>query len=272
MKYVTFREYQEAKLAITDGVEYVKKSSLDDGRIKNTYTTEGKGAFYEMLINDSCIEFWSDSRPERRRCDELPTLEEKGLWPAYGELLADAIRANTQNFSQIGDFEKFTLDNGHKYRTEDELQAGYNRAWKSKHDILLTEAEFMLEAGPRYDAEILKVAYDVLVKLVKQEKIKPGEVYRFARYEWCLFNPEAIITYETFSCGRDEWVVNICDTEISKEEAVVKINREWGFEASRINIIGIPYYCASDDLFIRFDCADVSWLWASSGLHRVYED
>lgn len=272
MKYVTFREYQEAKLAITDGVEYSKSSCLENGKIKNTYTTENKGAFYEMLINDSCIEFWSDSRPERRRCDELPTLEEKGLWPAYGELLADAIRTNTQNFSQISDFEKFTLDNGHKYRTEEELQAGYNRAWKSKHDILLTEDEFILEAGPRYDAELIKAAYNALANLAKQGKIKPGEVYRFARYNWCLFNPEAIIAYETFSFGCDKWIVNICDTEISKEEAVVEINREWGFEASRIKIIGIPYYCAGDDQFIRFDCVGASWLWASNELYRVYAD
>ena len=148
MKHVTFREYQEAKLAIIDGVEYVKNSSLENGKIKNTYTTEGKGAFYEMLVNDSCIEFWSDSRPERRRCDELPTLEEKDQWPAYGELLADAIRA-TADYSKMNDFEKFVLDRGYMYRTEDELQEGYNRAWKSKHDILITESEFALEAGPR---------------------------------------------------------------------------------------------------------------------------
>jgi hypothetical protein len=272
MKHVTFREYREAKLAIIDGVEYVKNSSLENGKIKNTYTTEGKGAFYEMLVSDNCIEFWSDSRPERRRCDELPTLEEKGLWPAYGELLADAIRANTLDFSQIGDFEKFVLDNGHKYRTENELQAGYDRAWKSKHDILITEAEFMLEAGPRYDAEILKVVYDVLVNLAKQEKIKPGEVYRYAHYGLCLCNPEAIIAYETSSNGRDEWCVNVCDMEATIEEAIVKVNRKWGFEASRINVIGIPYYSASDDQFIRFDCAGVSWLWANDDLYWVYAD
>lgn len=271
MKHVTFREYQEAKLAIIDGVEYVKNSSLENGNIKNTYTTEDKGAFYEVLVNDSCIEFWSDSRPERRRCDELPTLEEKDQWPAYGELLADAIRA-TADYSKMNDFEKFVLDRGYMYRTEGKLRAGYNRVWKSKHDILITESEFALEAGPRYDAELLKVAYDVLVNLVKQEKIKPCDVYSFARYGWCLFNPEAIIAYETFSSGRDKWIVNTCGTEIARSEAVVKINREWGFEASRINVIGIPYYCASDDQFIRFDGPGASWLWAGGDLCKVYED
>ena len=272
MKHATYADYMAAKVEIIGGVGFKKESSLDDGKIKNTYITEENGNFYEMLLEGmGCFVFWSDKKPVKQSCD-LPTLAEDGAWPAYGDLLADTIRTSTQDFSKIGAYEKFVLDRGHLYQTEEELKAGYNRAWECQHDILITEFEFMQEAGSRYDGELLKSVYDVLVKLVEQEKIKPGEVYRYARNKWCLRNPDAIIAYETYQRGRDEWLVNNCDTEIAEAEAVLKVNREWGFEASRIDIIEVPYYDASDWQFIRFNCAGTAWLWQGGNLYGVYAD
>ena len=272
MKHVTKADYMAAKMEIIGGVGFKKESALDDGKIKNTYSTEENGNFYEILLEGTgCFVFWSDKNPIKQSCD-LPTLVEKDAWPAYGDLLADSIRANTQDFSKISDYEKFVLNRGHLYRTEEELKAGYNRAWESQHEILITEFEFMQEAGPRYDGELLKSVYGVLIELVKQKKIKPSEVYHYARNKWCLHNPEAIIAYESFQRGRDEWLVNNCDTEIAGAEAVLKVNREWGFEASRIDIVGVPYYDATDCQFIRFNCVGVAWLWKNGELYGVYAD
>lgn len=51
----------------------------------------------------------------------------------------------------------------------------------------------------------------------------------------------------------------------------VEVNREWGFEASRIKIIGKAYYNATDWQYIRFNCAHMTWLWMNSNLYQVYE-
>ena len=68
-----------------------------------------------------------------------------------------------------------------------------------------------------------------------------------------------------------KWAVNNCDAEIAEDTARIKVCEEWGFEASRIKIIGTPYYDATDWQFIRFDCAHMTWLWRNGNLHQVYE-
>ncbi|KUO74385.1 MAG: hypothetical protein APF81_19300 [Desulfosporosinus sp. BRH_c37] len=135
------------------------------------------------------------------------------------------------------------------------------------NDILITEEEFVIEAGKHYEGETLKTVYAALSELVNQKKLRPSEAYAYAHYKWCLRDPKAIVAYQE---GRDKWIVNDCDTEVTEEVSIVKVNSEWGFEASRIQIIGTPYYDATDYQFIRFDCAHMTWLWKNGNLYQVY--
>lgn len=189
--------------------------------------------------------------------------------PGYGELLSEKIRTTTTDFSKLSDYEKFILDRGFEFKTEELLRAGYDRLWKCAHGILLTESEFVIEAGEYYEVETLKAVYAALVGMVEQKKLRVGEIYSYARFKWCLRNPEAIVAYER---DRGEWEVNNCGAEITEEEAKIAVNSEWGFEISRIKIIGTPYYDATDWQFIRFDCGHMTWLWKNGDLYQVYAD
>ena len=110
--------------------------------------------------------------------------------------------------------------------------------------------------------------YETLVRLVQEKKLTPGDVMQYAVYTWCLRKPEAVVAYEE---APGKWLVNNCGTEISVERARVEVCEEWGFEASRVRIIGTPYYDATDWQFIRFDCAHMTWLWTNGNLYQVYE-
>jgi hypothetical protein len=193
--------------------------------------------------------------------------------PEYGRLLSEKIRA-TADFSKLTDFEKFILDRGWEFKTEEALRAGYDRLWKCARDVLVTENEFIEEAGlgintfSQWNEDTAREVYNVLAGLAKAGKLTAAEVYRYARYKWCLRNPAAIVAYQE---GRDKWEVNNCGTEVSEDEAKVAVNSEWGFEASRIQIIGTPYYDATDYQFIRFDCAHMTWLWKNGNLYQVYQ-
>lgn len=169
--------------------------------------------------------------------------------------------------TEMSDFEKFVHVRGWEFKTDDELKAGYDRLWKCKHDILLTEEEFVVEAGANYDADTLKAVYAALSELVKQKKLCADEVYSYARYKWCLRDPKAIIAYQE---GRDSWIVNNCGTEISEDDAKAEVNSEWGFETDRVQIIGAAYYDATDYQYIRFDCAHMTWLWKNGNLYQVF--
>lgn len=147
------------------------------------------------------------------------------------------------------------------------MKAGYDRHWKCRHGILITEEDFVIEAGKHYEAETLKTVYTALVGLVGQKKLKAAEVYSYAHFKWCLREPDAIIAYQT---EHDKWEVNNCGTKVSEDEAKIAVNSEWGFEASRIKIIGTPYYDATDYQFIRFDCAHMTWLWKNGNLYQAY--
>jgi len=166
------------------------------------------------------------------------------------------------------DFERFIHDRGWEFKTEEALKAGYDRVWKARHGILLSEDEFVTEAtNPNTDPETLKAVYAALVGMVKEKKLTAADVFQYARFSWCLKNPEAIVAYEY---GGGRWLVNNCATAISEEEAKIAINREWGFEVSRVKIIGTPYYDATDWQYIRFDCAHMTWLWKNGNLEQVY--
>lgn len=165
------------------------------------------------------------------------------------------------------DESKFILDRGWEFETEEALKAGYDRLLKCKNDILITEVEFVIEAGKNYDSETLKTVYTALFELVNQKRLRASEVYSYARFKWCLHDAKAIIAYQT---EHDRWEVNNCGTEVSEDEAKIAVNSEWGFEASRVRIIGTPYYDATDYQFIRFDCAHMTWLWKNGNLYQVY--
>ena len=184
----------------------------------------------------------------------------------YGNELAAKIREGTPDFSKLSDFGKFVLDEGYRYATAGELQAGYGRHWKASRNILITMEEFLAEAE-KTPGDPAADTYKSLVGLVEEKKLRPGEVLGYAHYHWCLNRPEAVIAYQT---APHEWTVNNCDTEITLERARTEVCEEWGFEASQVHIIGTPYYDATDWQFIRFDCAHMSWLWCNGSLYQVY--
>lgn len=291
MKHVSFEEYEAAKAEIIGGVQYKEQSTLEGNVIRKTYATEENGVFYE--VNDGGrVEFWSDKHPESRIYDENERAATPGTTaqantgaeqadkattditpekaPSYGRLLHDKIRTETEDFNSLNDFEKFILDRGYLYDTEAELKAGYDRSWKARHGILVTAEEFAAEVKSRvkWDKALdTSELYETLVRLVQEKKLNPGEVFGYAVYTWCLRNPEAVVAYEE---APGKWLVNNCGTEISEDRARVEVCEEWGFEASRVKIIGTPYYDATDWQFIRFDCAHMTWLWANGNLYQVY--
>ena len=91
---------------------------------------------------------------------------------AYGKILADKIRA-IADYTELTNFEKFVLDRGYEFDTEDALQAGYSRLSKCHQDILITQDEFIVEAGKYFATEILKEVYNALVLLLIKRSFAP---------------------------------------------------------------------------------------------------
>lgn len=186
---------------------------------------------------------------------------------SYGGTLYAAIKASITDYSKASDFERFVLNCGYEFDTEAELAAAFQRSQNASGGILLTQEEFLAEAqaaNPTLAAE----TYKALVKLVDQQILKTADVYQYARYKWCLPSPEAIVAYQTGP--HNTWSVNNCDTKITEDRARLEVCEEWGFEASRVRIIGQPYYDATDWNFIRFDCAHITWLMCNGELYQVY--
>lgn len=148
--------------------------------------------------------------------------------------------------------------------------AAYQREWVSRHSILL-ERDFIAEASDRlgeFDENVLKDVYRALVELIHQKVLTPRDVYIYARMGWCLKNPDAIVAYQT---SNGEWAVNNCDKVVSEDFAKNTISRKWGFDASRIEIIGTPYHDTDEWQFIRFNCARAAWLCKDSNIYKVME-
>lgn len=198
--------------------------------------------------------------------------------PKYGELQTQFIRTKMSEDPsyQPSTFDKFVLDRGYLFESDEALKGGYDRYWKSLRSILITADEFIAEAElglcpfSEEKREKAKKAFEILAELANKNIIPFREVYSYAKYRWCLDCPEAIEVYQIDSDGL-HYVVNSCSTKISEDEAKIKINTEWGFEASRIEVIGTPYYDSTDWQFIRFNCCGMSWLWAEESLYKVYE-
>jgi hypothetical protein len=167
-------------------------------------------------------------------------------------------------------YEKFIQDRGWKYKGE-ELKAAYERFVKYLNNVLITQDEFLTERGTlNYTVEAIKDVYNALVELVNQNKLRASEVYWYARYMW-LHDAKSVVAYQVGNNKLiSDWEINNCGTEVSEAEAIIATNTEWGFEASRIRIIGTPYYDATDYQFIRFDCAHMTWLWKNGSIYQAY--
>jgi len=177
--------------------------------------------------------------------------------PCYGTWLEEKIRAEAQDFSKLSEFERFVLNSGYRFDTKEGLKAGFDRRQKTNDGIMLTEEEFAAECRPCFIREAdytppaaVSEVYKILIRLVEEEKLTPGDVFLYAANRWCLNEPEAIIAYQvdpySDSPIHRKWAVNNCARKIENEEARIKICEEFGFEASRIRIIGTPYYESTD--------------------------
>lgn len=160
------------------------------------------------------------------------------------------------------------LFNGWKYQTEEQLLAGYMRQSKSKQGTPLTLAEFLVELQLKGNTVIAQRLYSILRGHVNNGVLSAYDLYKYAKFQWCINYPEAVIAYQT---GPKRWEVNNCDETISEERAIVLLNSEWGFEASRIKLLGTPYYESTDWNFIGFRCGPYDWLMRDGELCQLYQ-
>ncbi len=164
-------------------------------------------------------------------------------------------------------FQAFLRDEGWKYDTEDDILTAYARKVKSYQGTPLTEDECLAELGTEYALEGRQL-YTKLHPLVQSGALKASDLYKYARFKWCLRHPDAVIACET---GPKRWVVNNCGEEISTDRAKQIISNQWGFDIGRIEILSTPYYDATDWNFIRFRCANVDWVMHNDSLDQIYQ-
>lgn len=161
----------------------------------------------------------------------------------------------------------FLRDKGWKYQGEAEKRAAYQREVLVRQDKLLSEEEFLAEAGETY-AAAAKELYPKLRLLVRTGKLSPWGILNYARYLWCMKNPAALCCTQI---GPKEWAVNNCDTEITEAQAVKVICRDWGFDAARVRIQAPAYYESTDWNYIRFQCGLQKWVMHDGELEKVFE-
>ena len=165
-------------------------------------------------------------------------------------------------------YKKFLWDRGWEFETEAAVKAAYARMKKAFDGEVLTEEEFLLELEPRDASDMDKQLYNRLRELVEQGALRTGDLYQYAYHKWCFRHPEAVIACEV---GRNRWEVNNCCEEITVERARQTINREWGFETNLVEIIGTPYYDATDWNFIQFRCTGVECVMCNDSLYQIYQ-
>lgn len=162
----------------------------------------------------------------------------------------------------------YISDQSWKYQTEEQLLAGYARLTKAKQGIPLSPDECLQELQADEHTYTARQLYSVLLGYVKESALSAYDLYQYARFRWCVNHPEAVIACQT---GPKRWEVNTCGRSISEERAKLLVNSEWGFEASRIKLLGTPYYDATDWNFIRFRCGPYDWLMRDGELHQIYQ-
>lgn len=154
-------------------------------------------------------------------------------------------------------YHTFLHNEGWKYDTEATASAGYERLKKSKIGEPLTWEEFWAELQIEGDASAAQELYKTLHRHMKNGALSAYKLYEYARYRWCIRCPEAVVAYQV---GSKRWAVNNCCETISEDRAILLLNSEWGFEASRIKLLGTPYYDATDWNYICFRCGSCDWV------------
>lgn len=179
------------------------------------------------------------------------------------EQLAE-IRNRTANQKYI----KFISDEGWRYQTAEELAAGYARMVKAEQGSPLTWEEFWAELQMDGDHSAAQELYQTLRRHMENGALSGYQLYGYARYCWCVKCPEAVSTYQI---GPKRWAVNNCSEKISEDRALLLLNSEWGFEVDRIELLGVPYYDATDWNFICFRCGRYNWLMQDGTLYQIYQ-
>jgi len=165
-------------------------------------------------------------------------------------------------------YKKFLCDRGWEFETEAAAKTAYARMKKASDGETLTEEEFLLELKPGDASDLDKQLYNRLCELVEQGALRAADLYQYAHYRWCFRHPEAVIACEV---GRNRWEVNSCCEEITVERAQQIVNRGWGFETALVEIIGTPYYDATDWHFIQFRCKGMGWVMCNDSLYQIYQ-
>lgn len=165
-------------------------------------------------------------------------------------------------------YAKFLSNEGWKYNTEEEALAGYGRMVKAEQGSPLTWDEFWAELRMEGDTSVAQTLYRTLYRHMENGALSAYQFYGYARHKWCVRHPEAVTAYQI---GPKRWAVNNCGEIISEDRARLLLNSEWGFEASRIKLLGVPYYDATDWNFIPFRCGRYDWLMQDGALHQIYQ-
>lgn len=163
---------------------------------------------------------------------------------------------------------KYLSDEDWKYKTEADALAGYGRMVKSEQGEPLTWEEFWAELRMEGDTSAAQELYQVLRRHLENGALTAYGLYGYARHRWCIRCPEAVVAYQI---GPKRWAVNTCGETISEERAIQRLNSEYGFEASRIKLLGTPYYDATDWNFICFHCGPYDWIMQDGELHQIYQ-
>lgn len=168
----------------------------------------------------------------------------------------------------LNDYERFVVSEGSKYESEFLLKKGYDRYWKYQHNLSITDEEFYEESkaqGSLLTQGSLHAIYEKLQKLVEQNCLDKRIFYIFAHQIKCT-DPDDIAVYKT-NVG---YVINTVYTKLPVVDALIAINKQWGFEVGQIKLIG-QSYLENDDTaqFVRFDCRGHKWLWSNGSLLKV---
>jgi len=163
---------------------------------------------------------------------------------------------------------KFISDVGWKYQTKEELDAGYARLVKTQRGDPLTWEEFLAELQIEGDPATAKQLYHTLRQYVECGALSAYDLYHYAKYRWCIKCPKAVTAYQI---GKKRWAVNSCSEVITEERAKLMVNADFGFEASRIKLLGVPYYDATDWNYITFHCGAYDWVMWNGNLHQIYQ-
>lgn len=166
------------------------------------------------------------------------------------------------------DYAKFLSNNGWEYENEQDAHAGYGRMVKSMEGTPLTLEEFLAELQAEGDTLSQQQLYGALLEHMKKGALSAQDIYLYAKYRWCVKAPEAVIAYKI---GKKQWAVNTCSEKITEDQAKVLINTNFGFEVSRIKLLDVPYYDATDWNFISFRCGPYDWLMWNGDLYKIYQ-